>query len=131
MTNRHRFYRYLASGGVSTAPHYLTLYALVQMGTEPVLGSTIAALVGLVLNYSVSRRWVFDASAKIPETLARFALVWMLALLINAWALASLLALGFHYLVAQVTATGVLVLINFNLHRRWTFSGARVPPLDK
>lgn len=57
MTNRHRFYRYLASGGVSTAAHYLTLYALVQMGTEPVLGSTIAALVGLVLNYSVSRRW--------------------------------------------------------------------------
>ena len=48
MTNRHRFYRYLASGGVSTAAHYLTLYALVQMGTEPVLGSTIAALVGLV-----------------------------------------------------------------------------------
>lgn len=128
MTDRRIFYRYLLSGGVSTASHYLALYILVRAGITPVLGSTVGAIVGLVLNFTVCRRWVFGAPAKISSTLSRFLLVWMLALLINAWILDVLLAAGLYYLLAQVIATGILVVINFNLHRRWTFSSTKTVP---
>ena len=128
MTDRRIFYRCLLSGGASTATHYLALYILVHSGTTPVVGSTLGAIFGLVLNFTVSRRWVFGAPAKVGATLSRFLLVWVLALLFNAWMLAVLFAAGLHYLVAQVISTGILVLINFNLHRRWTFSVAQAAP---
>ncbi|WP_204313129.1 GtrA family protein, partial [Stenotrophomonas maltophilia] len=69
-------------------------------GTTPVVGSTLGAIFGLVLNFTVSRRWVFGAPAKVGATLSRFLLVWVLALLFNAWMLAVLFAAGLHYLVA-------------------------------
>lgn len=118
-----QFASFAGLGALATAAHYAILIALVQLAG---LGATSASSLGFgisaVGNYALNRRFTFRSRA--PHTLAlpKFAVVAIIGLALNALVLSTLTALGAHYLVAQVAATGIVLCWNFLVNRRWTFN---------
>jgi putative flippase GtrA len=118
-----QFLRYAGAGAVGTAAHYLVLVVLVQgAGIGVVAASTAGAIVGAAINYVLNYRYTFASRQPHARALYRFALVALAGILLNAVVVAAMLALaGPHYLVAQLVATGVVLLFGYGVNRLWTF----------
>jgi putative flippase GtrA len=118
-----QFLRYAGAGAVGTAVHYSTLVALVQAGlATPVVGSTLGATGGALVNYALNHRYTFASRRAHAQALPRFAAVALAGIALNAAVLAAMLTLlSAHYLVAQVVATLAVLAFGFLANRRWTF----------
>ncbi|WP_090861857.1 GtrA family protein [Paraburkholderia diazotrophica] len=118
-----RFFRYAGVGVVGTAAQYCTLVALVASGlTGPVGGSVSGAVAGAVVNYELNRRYTFSTRAPIILTLPKFAATACFGMLINGLVMKWLAVdLGINYLIAQVVATGVVLVATFSINSVWTF----------
>lgn len=122
-----RFFRFLGAGATATAVHYATLVALVTHGVGAMGGSIVGSIAGLLTHYLLSSKWVFFDAGVGHTRFPRFILVSTLSLLLNAILVWLGLSIGLHYLLAQATATLLVLLINYSTHSRWTFAngGAR------
>lgn len=111
--------RFAIVGAVATAVHYLIMVALVEIGhLAPVLATTIGYGFGIVVSYILNRRFTFEArGTPVARSFAKFVVLYGVGAFLNGAIVVTLIALGAHYLLAQVAATG-LVLI-------WNFLGAR------
>jgi putative flippase GtrA len=111
--------RFAVVGVIATAAHYAILIALVEIGhVEPVLATTLGYVVGISVSYALNRRFTFsDTTAPVASSFAKFALLYGVGGVLNGAIMGGLISLGAPYLLAQVVATG-LVLI-------WNFLGAR------
>lgn len=84
------------------------------------VAATISFVAGLVVNYTLSRLWVFDESrykTKISEFFA-FSLIGIAGLLLNngiIWV--SVEQIGIHYAISKMIATGVVFFWNFGLRK--------------
>jgi len=118
-----QFLRYGVAGAVGTALHYAMLVALVQFAQAPaVAASTAGAIAGALVNYALNYRWTFASTRTHDKALPRFAAVALAGIAINAIVMAAMLDVaGAHYLVAQVIATGVVLVAGFLANRAWTF----------
>lgn len=110
--------RFAAVGVAATATHYAILVALVEgAGVRPVLATTIGYIFGTTVSYVLNRRFTFKSDAPVASSFAKFALLYGVGAFLNGAIMAVLIAQGAWYLLAQIVATG-LVLI-------WNFLGAR------
>jgi len=118
-----QFLRYACVGAVGTAAHYAVLIALVESaGTAPVAASTAGAIAGAFVNYALNYRFTFASGRAHRIALPRFLAIAGAAVALNAAVMAATLAVtSAHYLVAQVVATGVVLVAGFLANRRWTF----------
>lgn len=118
-----RFIRYASAGAIGTSVHYVTLIALVQGAlARPVAASTAGALAGAVVNYLLNHRFTFRSDRAHAHAAPRFAVVTGAGVVLNAVVLALVLSLlGTHYVVAQVVATGVVLVCGYLANRAWTF----------
>ena len=118
-----QFVRYGGAGAVGTAAHFATLAALVQFaGTGPVAASTLGAVVGAVINYALNYRYTFASRRAHHVALPRFGAIAAAGVVVNAAVLSGMLAfIHPHYLVAQVAATGAVLIAGFLANRKWTF----------
>ncbi|MFO1325475.1 MAG: GtrA family protein [Burkholderiales bacterium] len=123
ITKPRQFLRYAGTGAVGTAAHYATLFALVQpRWAEPVAASTAGFVAGALVNYGLNHRYTFASQRAHRHALPRFAAVALLGLFVNAAVLALVLAVaGPHYMIAQVVATGVVLVVGYQANRLWTF----------
>lgn len=120
------FVRFAALGLVGTAVHYAVLgLATGLAGIDPVIGSTTGFIGGAVTNFLLAHHFAFRSERPMRETAWRFALVAMSGMLLNA-ALMYLLAsrLQLHYFLAQLMATGIVLLWNFAGNKWWSFGPA-------
>jgi putative flippase GtrA len=121
-----QFVRFAMLGAVGTAAHYAVLVAFVRLlRGDPLVGSVAGCLTGMLVNYFLARRYAFRSRVPHRRALWRFALIAGVGLLLNTslmWLLVR--AAGLHYLVAQVLATGTVVVWNFVPNRLWTFAVA-------
>ena len=118
---RH-FFRYTAVGAFATAVHYLVLVAWVEGLSEPAyLGSGIGAVVGAQVAYAGNRWFTFAHRGAITASWPRFQLTALLGALLGMGVVALGVRLGVHYLLAQVAATGLSLLLTFAINRAWTF----------
>jgi putative flippase GtrA len=110
-------------GGVGTVAHYAVLVALVHLaGLAPVPASTVGAVVGAFVNYTLNYRFTFASRRSHGVALPRFMVIAGLGILVNAAVMASVLAVLTNvYLVAQVVATGAVLLFGYLANRKWTF----------
>lgn len=118
-----RFVRFAAVGLVGTVAHYALLVALVEGGgVKPLPGSIAGFLLGALVNYTFSRRFVFDSDRSHVQALPRFMAVAGMGLCWNAL-LMYLLAdrIGLHYLLAQMLTTGLLLCWHYVGNAVWTF----------
>ena len=93
-----RFFRYAAVGAVATAAHYAILVGLVEAGW---LAPARAAAVGAWLRFQITA--VIGAAIS-------FSIVFVGT------------RIGVHYLIAQVVATLVSLVVTFEINRRWSFA---------
>jgi len=117
------FSRFVLVGAVATAAQYLLLVALVDLfGSSAILASAISYAASTLLNYALNRRFTFSSQRAHGIALPRFLLVAATGLGLNTgimWLLTA--GVGLYYLLAQVFATGVVLVWNFVLNNYWTF----------
>jgi putative flippase GtrA len=118
-----QFLRYAGAGVAGTAMQYAVLIVLVQLaGLGAVAASTLGAVAGALVNYRLNHQLTFASDKTHGHALPRFALVAVAGIALNAIVLAAMLAFVTpHYLVAQVAATGAVLVAGFLANRTWTF----------
>lgn len=123
MSTKKAFGRFLLVGIVATAAQYLLLVALVsQFGFAAIPASAISYAASTLLNYALNRRFTFASQRAHGVALPRFLFVAATGLALNTGIMALLTAgAGLHYLLAQVLATGMVLVWNFVLNRHFTF----------
>ncbi len=110
---------YAGAGSLGTAAHFAVLYAaLAVMGA--VAASTLGAILGCLVNFSLSRHIVFHDRQPLRRTLPRFAAVATFAVALNAAMLKALIA-GLPLFPSQVLSTMVVFLFTFVFNKGWTF----------
>lgn len=113
------FLRFTAVGAVATAAHYAVLLALAELaGMHPVPASVCGFIVGAIVSYSLNRIYTFQVRPAYARGLAKFFLVVAVGALLNGAIVAFFVHAGLHYMLAQVIATGVVLI--------WNFAGARL-----
>lgn len=104
--------------------HYVVLIALVEgFSVIPAVAAASGASCGALIAYAGNRRFTFSNSSSHARTFPRFIFVAALGALLNGavvWVGVSLM--GWHYLMAQLVATLLALLITYGLNRSWTFA---------
>lgn len=118
-----QFFSFAAVGVVGTAAHYSTLIALVQvMHVNAVVSSAAGFVVGALVNYTLNYRVTFRSTKLHRDSMPKFFLVALFGLGFNTAIMALLTEVWKqHYLVAQILATGGVLVWNFAVNRFWTF----------
>jgi len=115
---------FAACGLVGTGAHYATMIGLVQgLGVSPVPASVAGFLVGMAVNYVLNYRYTFRSDKRHREAATKFFVVGCCGLGLNTalmWVGTG--PLGIHYVVAQLGATGLVLLWNFGANQFWTFA---------
>jgi len=121
-----QFAKFFVVGCIATGLQFAVMIALVQLlSVDPVVSSSIGFGLSAVANYSLNRVFTFASSKPHRETIPRFTAVAGTGLLVNALAMLMLVN-GFRiaYPIAQVLASGTVLVWNFLLNRYWTFANS-------
>ena len=117
-----RFLRYTAVGALATAVHYLVLVLAVEAAGWPAyIGSGLGAVVGAQVAYFGNRRYTFAHRGAIGESWPKFQGTAGLGALFGMAVVAAGVHIGLHYLLAQVIATGLGLILTFAINRVWSF----------
>lgn len=118
-----KFMKFSGVGAVATALQYLILIGLVQLAAiSATLASAIGFVVSAVVNYLLNYHFTFSSRECHREASVKFVAVAVMGLIGNT----SIVRLGtevwdVHYLLAQMVATIVVVLLTFTGNYVWTF----------
>ena len=119
---RH-FIRYTAVGAIATAVHYLVLIACVEWGRWPAfIASGTGAVVGAQLAYAGNRWFTFAHTGAVRASWPRFQATALIGALISMAVVALGVRIGLHYLLAQIVATLLSLVLTFAVNRAWTFA---------
>jgi putative flippase GtrA len=114
--------RYGLVGAAATAVHYAVLVLCVELGGLPAyLGSGLGAVIGAQAAYAGNRWFTFEHRGEPAASWTRFQCIAVLGACASMGVVGGLVRLGQHYLVAQVLATALVMLLTFQLNRAWTF----------
>lgn len=118
------FARYAQIGGVATGVHYVMLLVLVEgVGIPAAPSAALAALCGALVAYLGNRVFNFSSRAGHRHALPRFLFVAALAAGFNGlivWA--GTRGLNWHYLIAQLLASILVLGLTYRINRAWTFA---------
>jgi len=119
-----RFLKYLLVGGSATVLHYAVLLGVVEgLHGDPAVGAGLGAFVGALWAYGGNRRFTFsDSDASHARTLPRFLSVALLMALGHGGFVWLGTAVGAHYMVAQLVASGLALVVGYRLNKRWSFA---------
>jgi putative flippase GtrA len=114
--------RYAAVGAIATAVHYALLAWGVEMARWPAwLASGVGAVVGAQVAFIGNRRFTFGHDGTAAAPWLKFQLTALFGALLGMGVVGLAVHAGWHYLVAQVLATLLVVGVTFIINRHWTF----------
>jgi putative flippase GtrA len=117
-----RFVRFALVGAVATAIQYAILVFLVRgFGVAPTPASSVGFALSAVANYLLNYRFTFRSNRAHGPAAAKFALLAVTGLFVNAAIMHLMVGARVHYLLAQVCATAVVLFWNFLGNSLWTF----------
>lgn len=117
-----QFLSFVLVGAAGTLLHYLTLTALVLSALlSPGAASAVGACVGACVNYWLNYRFTFASTRRHREMLPRFFAVAAVGAVLNGIIVSQLSGLGMHFLIAQVIATCMILVLNFLVSKKWIF----------
>jgi putative flippase GtrA len=118
-----QFVRYAGAGAIGTAVHFAVLIALVQFAAiDAVVASTAGALAGALVNYVLNYRFTFASRRAHRLALPRFGVVSVAGIALNAAVIVVVLPyVQPYYVIAQMSATAVVLCAGFLVNRTWTF----------
>lgn len=118
-----KFVGFAGTGAIATGIQYTILIVLTEwVGLAAVYASAIGYAISSVLNYLMKYHWVFASDKKHRSTAPRYFLISLTGLSLNT----ALMYLGtqvldWHYLIAQILTTGLVLVWNFTANSVWTF----------
>lgn len=123
----HQFVRFSFVGAIGTAGHYLTLLLLVNRGwMSPVAASAVGSIVGALINYVLNYKFTFRSRAAHGASISKFMLVALAGALLNLGTMwLGVDRLHLNYVLVQLFATGLVLIVGFALNRVWTFRTAQ------
>lgn len=120
--------RYVVSGGFAAIAAYATgLVVRDAFLWNDAIAQGIGFVVGTLVNYPISRQWVFvNRSRKVPLQVGIFAAIGLMGLGVNEAALALLVAqLHLPFALASAGGLASAFLWNFTMHNTVTFGWLR------
>ena len=118
-----RFFRYAAVGAVATAAHYAILVGLVEAGwLAPARAAAVGAWVGAQVAFAGNAAFTFRGARASVGAWLRFQVTACVGAAISFTIVAVGTRMGVHYLIAQVVATLVALVVTFEINRRWSFA---------
>jgi putative flippase GtrA len=121
-----RFVQYAAVGSVATVAHYAVLVGLVEAGwLRPAPAAALGAWVGAQVAFAGNAAFTFRASRATFGAWLRFQLTALAGAALSGALVAGGVRLGVHYLVAQLVATLISLVVTFEINRRWSFAEPR------
>lgn len=114
--------RFLASGGLATAVHWVSMWLFILLGLNATLATALGATLGAVVNYLLQYYHTFrcqeDHAIVIPDYLRVVLVGWLANLL--------LFHLLYNYLLpnaawSQLVTTALVTVLNFILYHRKVF----------
>ena len=123
MRHRRSLPAYIGAGGIATASHYaVTIAAVDGLHAAPLAGSVAGFAVGAAVKYALNYTVAFRSRAPHGRAMARFVIALAAFMALNALLFAFFQGqLGWHYMLAQVTTTILLVPPGYLVHRLWVF----------
>jgi putative flippase GtrA len=119
-----QFLRFLMVGGTATIVHTGVLYLLVQFGhLKPFLATSIGFCCGVTVSYILNSHFTFKTGIALNFRFLRFLAVTGVGFLLNSVIFTTLHNAGVMYLLAQLTATAIVVFWNFFGSRLLVFFG--------
>lgn len=118
-----QFFRFALVGLAGTAVHFGVLSLLVEaLNMAPLPASVVGFVGGALANYLLNYHYTFMSRRRHRAALPRFLAIASIGALLNSLLMAAgLLWLQLHYLLAQLLATGLVLLWNFSGSRLWAF----------
>ena len=111
-----QFFRYLFVGGLAAVVNVGSLFILQENGVNLIIANVIAFTLGLIVNYLLSRKFVF-AKEKMKNGLFEFityAVIGVVGLLLDTlfvWLFTE--SFGLWYMLSKVISTGLVFIWNF------------------
>ena len=116
------FLRFAAVGVVATAIHYSILIFLVERMRAPLIPSTSTGFVaGAIVSFVLNRVITFRHQPSFARGLTKFVLIGFIGLGFNALIVAGLTQIRLPYILAQMIATGLVLVWNFTVARALIF----------
>jgi putative flippase GtrA len=118
-----RFLTFAGVGVIGTAAHYLTLSGLFELfDVSAVIASSAGYMVGALINYVLNYHYTFRSSQSHTRTAPLFFAIAGAGFFMNG-AIVGLLTTqaAWHYLLAQLVATGTVLIWNFLANHFGTF----------
>lgn len=124
MKTSQQFILFAGVGAIGTVGHYAVLILLVQIFHITPLAATSAGFVtGALINYILNYRVTFNSDKRHREALTRFLTVACLGAILNGLIMSlGIYIFDLHYLVIQVIATCIVLIVNFAANKHWTFA---------
>ena len=118
-----QFVCYAAVGATGTIAQYAVVIGSVQLlRAEPITASAVGFVVGALVNYVANYHITFRSRKRHDEAMVKFFSVALAGLALNTIVMICATdLLHWHYLIAQLTATGLILGWNFAANRYWTF----------
>lgn len=119
-----QFVKYSAVGLIGTSVHYLLLWILVEWGhLSSVEGTVCGFVAGAITNYFANYFLTFKSRKSHRVALPQFLSIAIAGLVVNTLVMAAGIHwLNLHYLVIQMFATGLVLIVTFLGNKYWTFS---------
>ena len=115
--------RYALVGVAATATHYAVLVALVEWARMAApMAAALRAWLGAQVAFAGNARYTFAGAAVNLVSWLRFQGVAAVGAAVSFGVVATGQRAGLHYLLAQMIATVVAMLLTYELNRRWSFA---------
>ena len=90
---------------------------------DAVTASVVGYALGIVVNYLLNYRFTFGCDEQHHVVIPKFLTVMVVGMFINAAVMyTGINWLGFHYMLAQLAAVAVVLLLSFTANRLWAFA---------
>ena len=117
-----QFVRYLEVGAVATVVHYALLIGSVEAAHWPAwVASGFGASIGAQVAYLGNRWFTFGCRSGISVSWLRFQVLALAGALLGMGIVAVVVWAGIYYVLGQILATTLVVVMTFALNRAWTF----------
>jgi len=118
-----QFFMYAAVGLIGTIVHYSILWGLVEYRhLDAIFGSVIGFIAGAFTNYVANYKITFKSRKNHQVALPQFFSVAVAGLFVNTLVVAiGTKWLGWYYLLCQLLATGLVLVLTFLGNKYWTF----------
>jgi putative flippase GtrA len=119
----NRFFQYAAVGAVATAAHYAILVGLVEAGLlAPQRAAALGAWVGAQVAFAGKAAFTFRGAGATSGAWLRFQVTAVIGAVLSFSLVAAGVRVGLHYLLAQIVATLINLVVTFEINRRWSFA---------